>query len=167
LQEVAKISAKAGVPITWTTPIGFMPRQEYLEQKSVRVESFFGGIRIRLTLAEDVPDKLDKRKQKDGIAPNFVHSMDASHLMLTVNKCKEAGITNFSMIHDSYGTHACDTEKLSELLREAFIEQYQQPVLDNFREEVQQRVLEEELPEVPKKGDLDLSLVRQSRYFFA
>jgi DNA-directed RNA polymerase len=33
-------------------------------------------------------------------------------------------VTHFAMIHDSYGTHACDTDVLGQALRESFVEQY-------------------------------------------
>jgi DNA-directed RNA polymerase len=71
---------------------------------------------------------------------------------------------------DSYGTHACDTDTLAECLREAFIEQYSQDVLENFRKEVLDQLpveLRAEVPPVPPKGTLDLEAVKESRYFFA
>lgn len=170
LQEVARICSKSDQAIVWTTPSGFRPRQEYFKQLFIRVSTFWGNTRIRLGLNEDLP-QLDRRKQAAGIAPNFVHSMDSSHLTLTINKCLEEGIHNFCMIHDSYGTHACDTDKLSEILREMFIKQYSIDVLEAFRQEIINQLPSEELkqqiPELPPKGNLDLSLVRESKYFFA
>jgi DNA-directed RNA polymerase len=107
---------------------------------------------------------------QSGIAPNFVHSLDAAHCMKTVNKCQEFGVQNFSMVHDSYGTLAADVGKLAYYLRETFIEQYSVDVLQAFHDEVVQQLppeLAAELPPLPKKGGLDLPQVRQSRYFFA
>lgn len=34
-------------------------------------------------------------------------------------------------VHDSYWTHAGDVEKMNRLLREKFVELYEQPVLEN------------------------------------
>ena len=56
---------------------------------------------------------LNKARQRAGIAPNFIHSLDSSHLMLTILLAEEQGITSFSMIHDSYGVHACEHRYLT------------------------------------------------------
>jgi DNA-directed RNA polymerase len=87
--------------------------------------------------------------------------------MLTINKLKDLGITSFTSIHDSYGTHACDTDTLHRALREAFIEQYSQDVLQDFKEQVEAQYEGLELPEVPPKGLLNLESVKESLYFFA
>jgi len=167
LQGLASVTAKAGKVIRWTTPIGFRPCQDYRKQKLVRVTTLHGGIQFHLW--QDTP-KLDMRKMAYGIAPNFVHSLDASHCMLTVNKCQKIGIKNFSMIHDSYGTLAADVSTLAHTLRETFIEMYSGNVLEKLRDEVVAQLpldLALEIPPLPEKGELDLLEVRNSRYFFA
>lgn len=171
LQEVAKIASKAEIPLEWTTPAGFLVYQHYVKQKNKKIRTFWGAARVRVQLSvnEDT-DKMDKNKQRNGISPNFVHSMDASHLMLTVNKCLDEGISSFAMIHDSYGTHACDTDTLARLLREAFVEQYEADPLVDWLEQIKRQLPEDlvtELPELPEYGDLDLSVVHDSLYFFA
>jgi DNA-directed RNA polymerase len=170
LQEVATVAAQAGKVIRWTTPIGFRPCQEYRRQKLLRVDTVFGGIRVVLGIWQDTP-KLDKRRMQYGIAPNFVHSLDASHLMSTINKCSTCfGIKNFSTIHDSFGTLSADASKLAYCIREAFVEQYSADVLENFRDEVIQQLptrLADQIPPTPTKGALNLEEVTESRYFFA
>lgn len=169
LQEVAKVVSEADIPLRWTTPIGFKARQEYLKVSTKRVCTFWGSTRVELTLATDT-DKMDSRKQANGIAPNFVHSMDGSHLMKTVLACKAQGITDFAMIHDSFGTHACNSDILAVTLRDTFVEQYSGDVLEAFRTEVVSQLSEElqaKLPPVPLKGNLDLEAVKLSKYFFA
>ncbi len=170
LQSVARIVSKEGLPISWTTPTGFVVFQNYTDFKSKLIETKLGERAVkRLTLRERV-DKINSRKQIQGVSPNFVHSMDASALMLSVNKAKESGITNFCMIHDSYGTLASDTEALAQSLRVAFVEMYQNDVLEIFMNEVTQVLPEERLgdiPAIPEKGDLVLEDVLKSDYFFA
>lgn len=169
LKEVARIAASDGLPIHWDTPSGFLVVQDYRKYDGVRIDSTIAGVRTQLTLRVET-DAIDTRKQAQGIAPNFVHSMDASHLVLTVNKCLDNGITSLAMIHDSYGTHAADADMLSEQLREAFIEQYTGDVLAVFIENLRQQLPEElmkQLPMPPTQGNLDLAGVRASRYFFA
>lgn len=169
LQQVAEIAAMADMVIRWTTPVGFTPCQDYRKQKLLRVMTIHGGIRVQLGLWQNTV-KINRRKMSSGIAPNFIHSLDASHLMLTVNLCRENGIKNFATVHDSYGTLAADASKLAYYLRETFIQQYSTDVLKKFREEVAKQIpasLREKIPPMPKKGGLDLEQVRESCYFFA
>lgn len=169
LQKLSKVMSKAGLPINWTMPAGLPVQQAYWKQKKKRVKTMFGGLSYTVTYTEDT-DTIDSRRQASGIAPNFVHSLDASHLMLTVCQALDAGIEDFAMIHDSFGCHACDTDVLNYVIREAFIEQYSVDRLEEIRDVVLKQLPEElrkEVPPLPKKGDLDLEVVRDSVYFFA
>ena len=114
---------------------------------------------------------VDKRRQTQGIAPNFIHSMDASHLQWTINRCKRQGIHHFSMIHDSYATSPSQADKLFHTVRETFVEMYtKHDVLTDFRDDVCQVLVGEEArkntPKPPAKGKLDLNQVLESLYIF-
>lgn len=172
LQMVSGVVNEARVPISWTTPAGLLAYQEYQVQKVKQIDTFWGELKLRLYLILKLDtDKLDVRKQTTGISPNFVHSMDASALMLTVNRLTAKGIKSFAMIHDSYGVHAADVDILHQELREAFIQMYtDHDVLEEFRTSVLEQLpeeLREKVPPVPPKGSLDLAQIRESRYFFA
>lgn len=107
---------------------------------------------------------------KTAIAPNFVHSMDAAHLMLTVDASVTEGIQNFALIHDSFGTHAANTEKLARILREQFVEMYHKnDVLEEFLVSVTDGVMyfDKGIPEKPRVKLLNLDQVIESTYFFA
>jgi DNA-directed RNA polymerase len=170
LQEASRILSGCNLPIHWTTPSGFVVRQEYLKNQTQQVELTFLGRRITpaINLGKKDP-KLDKRKQSNGVSPNFVHSMDSSHLMLTVIDCHAKGIRSFSMIHDSYGTHAGNTSILEQSLRETFVRMYlEHDILRDLRDELTKQLPEGvELPPLPECGDLDLTGVLDSDYFFA
>jgi DNA-directed RNA polymerase len=169
LKQAAKVASAADAPIHWTTPAGFPVLQEYRCDIARRVEVHIGGKRMEITRTIE-GTKLDPRRQGLGISPNFVHSCDASHMMLTLNIALENGITSFAMIHDSYGAHAGKAGILAASLRQAFLEQYSADVLGNFRQELIDQLPPEiasEIPELPPSGDLDLSLVLDSLYFFA
>jgi DNA-directed RNA polymerase len=173
LQEVAKVVAKAGQGITWTTPSGFVVKQDYRKAKSREVELFTYGQRVRVRIAEGYVDKIDARKMSLAIAPNFVHSMDAAHMLRTVEALLDVvgPSIHLSMVHDSYATHACDAEALSYAIRQSFVEMYQEADwLESFREEIAAQLPEEIaalLPPVPAKGDLEITEVLTSLYFFA
>lgn len=169
LKEVAKVAASDKLPIYWEAPSGFLVVQDYRVLQGQRFSSVVAGQRFQLMLSIE-SDSLDTKKQANGIAPNFIHSMDASHMVNTINRCLDRGITGLAMIHDSYGTHAADAEALSYELREAFIEQYTPDVLGGFLEQIKGQLPEElhaKLPPRPELGKLDLEQVRDSKYFFA
>lgn len=141
----------------------FSSREETVEE-----EDDDGKIRTSVTL--QVPNgKLDTAKQTRAIGPNFIHSLDATHLRMTLRACKAAGIVSFAAIHDSYGVHANDFVQMNQLLREQFVEMHSKPLLADFRGDIERLLPEghDELPKVPKMGTLDLNLVTQSEYFFA
>lgn len=169
LKGAAKVAAKGDMPVSWTTPAGFPVLQEYRESTEERIHTHVGGRVVRIS-ANVEGTKLDSRRQALGISPNFIHSCDASHLMLTVCTALDNGIADFAMIHDSFGTHAADTDILAASLRAAFVEQYTREVLTDFRNELDTQLpadIAVDLPELPPCGDLDLSRVEQSAYFFA
>lgn len=169
LRDVAKVAASDGLPLWWTSPMGLPILQEYRNQKGVRVNAFWGGQRLQLMIQADT-EGLCSRSQVNGVAPNFVHSLDAAHLQAVALRGKLEGIRHLAVIHDSFGTHAADTGRLSRILRETFVEQYSQDVLGSFYEEMKEQLGEElaaKLPYPPKSGSLDLKLILDAEYTFA
>ena len=116
---------------------------------------------------EDERRKINSRKQVDGIVAHFVHSMDAAHMMLTVNRLVAEGVHHFAMVHDSFGVHAADVDLLNRVLREEFVRIYAEPVLQRFLEEQRQAHPDLDFPEPPESGNLDIRQVIESLYFFA
>lgn len=168
LRGCASVLAKEKLPVNWTTPDGLPILQAYADVTHRRVKTRFGNQLIYLTLVEEKDDKIDARRQQNGVAPNWVHSMDGTHLRMAVNLAKHNGVDNFAVVHDSFGTHACDTDMLAACLRETFVELYETDVLQCFADEVSDMLSEgAELPPVPAKGSLDLNLVRESDFIFA
>lgn len=169
LQTAARIAAEDGLPIRWMSPSGLPVVQDYREVIGEQVALRITGDFIRLTLSRE-GDVIDRRKQAQGIAPNFVHALDAAHMMRTVVLCLEQGIHSLAMVHDSYATHAGDADTLNVLLREAFVQQYEVDVLAQFRDSLLEQLppkLAKKIPPVPTKGSLELEAVRSSDYFFA
>jgi DNA-directed RNA polymerase len=170
LQACASVATEAGIPIRWTTPSGFVALQHYRERSARRIKTRFLGSLIWFA-SPDWQDKIDSMKQRNALSPNFVHSMDAAAMMRTIEACLGKGVKSFAMIHDSYGTHAADTDLLAHTLREEFVRMYEEhDVLAEFLESLREQLPEEyrnELPALPSKGSLDLRGILQSAYFFA
>lgn len=168
LRTAAAAVSKSGRHLQWTTPSGFVVVQAYNEVQSGRLETVLFGNRFRPRVDEVVPDSLDRRRQVNGVAPNFVHSLDAAALVLTVNEASRRGVTKFAMIHDSYGTTAAFTPALASALRDEFVRMYEEnDVLVSFLEEAVPEDTRDTLDMPPTVGGLDLSDVRKSAYFFA
>lgn len=165
LKEVAKVAASNELPLQWTSPSGLPVLQDYRKTESRRIDTFFSNIRFRRQYQEST-NQVDTRKQANGVAPNFVHSADAAHLVATINRCLDRGMLDFCMVHDSYGTHAGNVEALQQELREAFINQYADNVLEKLHQELEAQT-ELELPKPPPIGNLNLEQIRNSEYFFA
>jgi DNA-directed RNA polymerase len=179
LQNVAKIFNEHKLPICWTTPTGFRVVQRKRKHKLIRIETFFGVTRLknkekakkvtgkRMTVAEST-EQLDKTRQRHGISPNVIHSLDASHLVFTVRECLAQGIKDFAMVHDSYGCHAGHLDTMAGVLREQFVKLYSENRLQDLYEQFKAQLPEDvELPEPPPLGNLDINDVKNSLYFFA
>jgi DNA-directed RNA polymerase len=167
LQKVSQVVSKEDQPINWTSPSGFKVLQAYPNTAARTVKTMIAGQVIQLDYSEELPS-IDKRRQAQGISPNFVHSLDAAALTFTVDAAISCGLGDFAMIHDSYGTLAADTDVLRECLRQAFASMYQFDVMQSFATEIQAGLPEGvKLPPLPAKGTLDINLVLQSDFFFA
>lgn len=179
------------IPSTWVTPAGFPVQQAYTKTTRKAVKLLLNkGIMIKdplnkkehknninektqifLNICKNEPFSLNSRKQRQGIAPNFVHSMDASHLMLTILACKDKGLTSFATIHDSYGTTAADAEVLYHTVREVFAKTYlEHNVLQEIYEQTKSQLpieARDQLEPPPSQGDLDLTQITNSKYAFS
>jgi len=144
--------------VSWITPVGFPVVQHYTEHDVFKVNTTLFGKRYQPKIAIDKENIPHKNHQVNGVAPNFVHSLDASALMMTVNEATKQGLTQFSMIHDSYGTTAAKSERLAKILRGEFVKLYEDnDPLSQFEGQ--------DLP--PFVGGLNLSQLPDSAYFFA
>ena len=171
LRSLASEAVNEGLPLTWRTPLGFYVYQDYKKRhrrKLIQADTTVA------TIADDTPrddDDIDTNTSKNvsAMSPNFVHSMDASHLGLTVLELSRRGVKDFAMIHDSYGTNVTHASLLRDVLREEFVKMYSghdwlHALLLSFRE---RGLKAPSITAAPERGDLDLSGVLASEYFFA
>ena len=168
LQKVAGLITESGEVVSWTTPNGFLVQQNYMKMEQKVIKLRFGGSQVRFYNQEET-DEIDTRRQRNGIAPNFIHSMDASHLQRVVCAESDKGNKNFMMIHDSFGTDAAHAGSLYKTIREEFVGLYKdQNHLENFLGSVGYLIDDlDAVPAIPKFGKLDLELVKQSDFCFA
>ncbi|XP_026746223.1 DNA-directed RNA polymerase, mitochondrial-like [Trichoplusia ni] len=170
------ISAVCGESVEWVTPLGLPVVQPYYR---------------RAGTAQPHRPPLDQQqrpctmKQRNAFPPNFIHSLDSSHMMLTALHCEAAGLT-FVSVHDCFWTHPNTVDLMNKICREQFVALHSQPILEDLsaflvnRYSYDESELEDRsigaankkrvnslLQKVPSKGDFDLTSVLKSVYFFS
>lgn len=164
---------KPCLPVHWVTPDGFPVWQEYRKKDTTRLNlMFLGSFNLQPTVNKGTKKELDKHKQESGISPNFVHSQDGSHLRKTVvHTHRKYGVMSFAVIHDSFGTIPADAEYLFRGVRETMVETYRDnDVLLDFYEQFEYQLHEsqrDKLPDLPKKGKLNIEDILSSDFAFA
>jgi DNA-directed RNA polymerase, mitochondrial len=189
--------------VTWTTPLGLPIVQPYYKEERSEVRTHLQTFTIRET---EKKQPVSLSKQSSAFPPNFVHSLDASHMMISALACQERKIC-FAAVHDSYWTHPSDVDEMNKLLREAFVQMHSKEIMIRLEKEFYTRygdmripvtvtlsaednVIWNEylikknrktvssyrknlqtfkrfsLPSLPKRGELDVNVVRDSTYFF-
>jgi hypothetical protein len=145
--------------LEWESPTGFPVVNSYRESKCDWVYGHYGfGARIKVANGEKA-DKPMVDVATRSAAPNFVHSLDGSHLIRTVLAAKEAGIENLVTVHDSFACLAADAPDLLRIIkRELWLLYYQ----DNWLG----RLCERNVPggTMPTMGDLNYKEILNAEY---
>lgn len=168
------------MPVRWVTPLGLPVVQPYFKKNFAKVDS------LELPDKEWIEPSLYRipilQKQRNAFSPNFVHSLDSCHMILTGLHCEQANIT-FVSVHDCYWVHAKNVSMMSKICREQFVALHSQPILEDLSKflietyaakddaegvkGVEERRLQRLFANVPPKGNFDLNLVLRSKYFFS
>jgi DNA-directed RNA polymerase len=171
LQGCARALAHESKPLSWTTPTGLPWCNRYNVSDVKRIELWLSDTRVQMMVAEGHKAEIDKDKSANGVAPNFVHSLDAAHLLLTTNACVAEGITNIATVHDSFGCLAPQAGRFNEIIREQFVQMYEEhDVLAEVLKAAWRDLTVHNwhrLPPVPEYGSLDLKEVLNAKFAFA
>ena len=162
MQECAMATAATGQGISWTTPLGLKITQRYTNPGSKQLRTCLGKLTLQMYGPEG---SLKKSKQKSSVAPNLIHSFDASHMMLVALNMPEG--TPFAMIHDSFGTHACDVDELLEVTKRTFVSIYRENWFESLWADFRFFSNDVDIPPPPAMGDLKIEEVLKSDYFFS
>lgn len=176
-KTLARLLAHENKHMRWVTPVGFPVIQSYSKftTKEIKVylydRTLFKNVRSQISLRDKPVKAVDKAKSASAVSPNVIHSMDAAHLLLTVLNGLQQEIHEYFLIHDSFATTAADTQKLYKIIRSSFVELYTdfclyQSVLNHNIDQFT-NLSKVELPSIPKKGNLVLEDIKDSRYCFA
>lgn len=169
IASVGELAGKEGVPLRWTLPSGFPVLHRYQENTTKTVKLFLGTREQRKNVSANLAirgsNKYRIGKMGNAAAPNAIHSLDACHLVLSINDCKSCRIDNLAVIHDSFATHAGLVARLGSVLRDAFVRMYDgYDILRDIGTRAEEQGII--IPPYPKRGNLDLEVVKSSPYFF-
>ncbi|XP_041647911.1 DNA-directed RNA polymerase, mitochondrial isoform X2 [Cheilinus undulatus] len=182
LTESATLISKSGHTVEWVTPLGLPVIQPYHRTRTHVFKSAMQDINLQISY--DTKERPDTMKQKNAFPPNFIHSLDSTHMMLTALHCYSAGLT-FVSVHDCFWTHALTVDTMNKICREQFVALHSQPILqelstfllekycNNVQAEAKNkkyqayRKLMLLLANVPQTGDFDLKQVKESTFFFS
>ena len=162
LTACAKVISKQGQPVAFLSPIGVPVVQPYRRSKPHTIVTLLQTV-VLVDESDDLP--IHKQRQATAFPPNYVHSLDSSHMLLTALEMDRRGLC-FSAVHDSFWTHPCDVDEMNEALRDSFVELYENPLLEKMKESWEMRYPSVKFPDLPKRGVLNLGDVRSARYFF-
>lgn len=148
--------------LQWKTPLGGLVINRYTTTEEKRVDIKSMGLTKVVAYNRDYTLN-NRRKAASGIAPNFVHSLDSTHLMMVIN----AADCDIIPIHDSLATHACDVDHMQQVIRQCFYDLYtQHDPLEVLREAAEAAGGDVSEVVMPAHGTLDLKLVLDSEFFF-
>ncbi|KAI8096158.1 uncharacterized protein BX664DRAFT_382649 [Halteromyces radiatus] len=137
-------SANQMTSVIWTTPLGLPIVQPYRRTGKKQVTTLLQTVFIE---DPDASRPVNALKQSTAFPPNFIHSLDATHMLMSAVACFEKGLT-FASVHDSYWTHACDVDAMNVVIRDQFIELHTQPIMENLINEFKERYKDYRVPNV-------------------
>lgn len=161
--EAKLVEGNGANVLRWTTPSGFHVVYENFIQRSIKCKGTINGVGRVNHVAYERTELPNMRGYMSGISPNFVHSMDAAHMAILIDNWEG----DIAAVHDAFATHASDVDHLVATTKECFIIIYEE---DNFYDYIEQSILTNTdglTVEQPTRGNLDITRIRESDYFFA
>lgn len=136
--------------VIWTNTLGMPIVQPYRKEKTTPIKTELQSVYITDPYSFQA---VHSRKQKAAFPPNFVHSLDGSHMLMTAVACKDE--ITFAAVHDSYWTHASDVDVMNTKLRRCFVDLHSTNLIDKLHDEFQQRYADHlEIAEIYSDSEL-------------
>jgi len=118
IRGLAELQAWRNLPLKWITPSGLpVSSNRCYEPNTKPVKLKLKRRRVEYLVADGRKDKIILADAINDGPANFVHSMDAAHLVLSVNAAVEEGITDIAVVHDCYGAAAPQVQRFQKIIR--------------------------------------------------
>lgn len=92
--------AKTNRPVKWHSPMGLPIVQPYLDEKKFVISTQLQTFTVMLP-DRNSPATVLKTRQRSAFPPNYVHSLDSTHMMMTALACRDEGLTFAGAAHTS------------------------------------------------------------------
>ena len=99
-------------PVSWTSPLGIPVEQPYRKLPTMKIQTSLQGVSIVNEEGEGASSAstnqprqkggkqggaeqlapINKRAQRTAFPPNYIHSLDSAHMMLTALECHKRGV---------------------------------------------------------------------------
>lgn len=167
LGVVAKKYNSSNKHVQWKTPSGFIVRQRYFREKSKKVELPKCKNKKRFFRIREKTNAVNNNKSQDGITANFIHSLDAAALILTIRRAMDGGKKNFAVIHDCFGAPHGDIDAIARCARAGLIQAHDGYPLSEYHKSFCNGLPEKTLPDPPSMGSFDINDVWGASYAFS
>lgn len=84
-QAKTRLAKELMTSVIWTTPLGLPVVQPY--RKAVKKQVMTALQTVYIT-DPNAPSEVSPQKQATAFPPNFIHSLDATHMLLTALQCR-------------------------------------------------------------------------------
>lgn len=126
---------KSMASVIWTTKLGMPVVQPYRKPSKKQVLTSLQSVYISDPFQVNGVYSL---RQVTAFPPNFIHSLDGTHMLMTAIESSKQGLT-FASVHDSYWSHASSLDTLNRIIRDSFVELHLTDLIDELREEFVKR----------------------------
>jgi DNA-directed RNA polymerase len=165
LKAVSKPFSVAERPIRWKTPSGFWVNNDYRKYKEVEIRTALGDRFDYRRVLHEQPE-LDTRAATRTIAPNFVHSLDASVAHLVAAELTSRSI-HFGIVHDCFFSHAASLSEVRDVVRGKYQDVFSENQLEAFRQQLVEQSSQEEIDKIPLLGKFSVDQLFRSDYFLS
>jgi DNA-directed RNA polymerase len=166
LRRLARLCAKDGKSLRWTTPLGLPVINCYYGADKKRIPIWLKGRRSKINFIVGDTDDIDEGKAANAVTANFVHSLDASHLQLIALAGSKEGIETVT-VHDCFGCIAPRAARTKEIIHEQFerLHRRHNPLAGVWVWARANLPKGAKLPPLPEVGTLNLAGVRNYHAF--
>ena len=161
LRECAKVANKNDEAVTWMSPSGVVVvnHPTSMIEFNLTASSVWDDQTCTQLKYTVYGNELNKRKALTAVPPQFIHSMDASHLHYSVLAMFKRSIQDVVVIHDCYGCNANDVDAMRDCVINGFADLYSFSALSALAEQYD--------VDLPDMGDLVIEDIRKATYMLS
>jgi DNA-directed RNA polymerase len=167
-KRLGNLAGDNNIDLHWTSPSGLRVGHRYMDYTGTRIRLYHLSSVPMDLLSNHIPKGLNPKRMGNGLSPNVIHSLDASHMAFTTIDAFARGVRNLGGIHDCFATTPAEMDTVRDCVRNSFADLYSKDWFTLIADELLQQLpvdLQHRLPSRPMLGGLDVNHVRNATYF--